>query len=358
MNIGEATRSYEAWMGEKTKLVKPDLKYKHDRMTASAFEFLRATYYRWLQLWPKVCPELAAAPRVLAAGDVHVENFGTWRDLEGRLVWGCNDLDEAYPEAYTIDLVRLATSAHLASREGHLQLDTKDACAMIAESYGQEMEEGGRPFVLAERHRWLREIALNKLRAPIPYWEKMEALPEATRDVPAGVRKVLAEQLPERGIPYRLKRRVVGRGSLGRQRLVALAEWHGGYVAREAKALLPSAHVWVRGQREGRIWYEEIIRRAVRMPDPFVSVKGNWILRRLAPDCSRIELASLPKERDEDRLLGAMARETANLHLGTKSAVASVKRDLKKRQSKWLHAAAKAMAAAMLEDWKEWRKSQ
>ncbi len=47
-------------------------------------------------------------------GDLHIENFGTWRDLEGRLIWGINDVDEAYPVRYPNDLVRLAASAFLA----------------------------------------------------------------------------------------------------------------------------------------------------------------------------------------------------------------------------------------------------
>ena len=41
--------------------------------------------------------------------------YGTWRDTEGRLVWGINDFDEAYPSPYTNDLVRLAS--HDVSRE-------------------------------------------------------------------------------------------------------------------------------------------------------------------------------------------------------------------------------------------------
>lgn len=39
---------------------------------------------------------------MLAIGDLHVENYGTWRDAEGRWVWGVNDFDEAFPMAYTI----------------------------------------------------------------------------------------------------------------------------------------------------------------------------------------------------------------------------------------------------------------
>ena len=89
-------------------------------------------------------------------------------------------------------------------------------------------------------------------------------------------------------------------------------------MAREAKALAPSACVWAAtGKVSERIRYQEALDRSVRDIDPFVQLRGSWIVRRLAPDCSRVELASMPKERDESRLLRAMGFETANVHLGT-----------------------------------------
>jgi hypothetical protein len=114
--------------------------------------------------------------------------------------------------------------------------------------------------------------------------------------------------------------------------------------------------VWLHGGAD-RIWYETIIRRSVRVPDPYVLVTEKWVLRRLAPDCSRIEIASLPKQYEEDRLLFAMGWETANVHLGSRKAIAAVRRDLQKRGKKWLHAACKEMAAAVIEDWRAWRKA-
>jgi uncharacterized protein (DUF2252 family) len=51
--------------------------------------------FRWAKRIEKLCPELKDAPRVLFVGDTHTENFGTWRDFEGRLVWGVNEFDEA-----------------------------------------------------------------------------------------------------------------------------------------------------------------------------------------------------------------------------------------------------------------------
>ena len=82
MDIKKATTAYEAWLEGKIRLIDGDLRLKHQRMAQSLkpFPFLRATFYRWVQLWPQVCPELATAPAVLGVGDLHVENFGTWRD--------------------------------------------------------------------------------------------------------------------------------------------------------------------------------------------------------------------------------------------------------------------------------------
>ena len=95
MKITKATEAYESWLGRHLRLLQPDLKLKHKQMRSEPFLFLRATYYRWAQVWTEICPQTAKAPKVLAVGDLHVENFGTWRDIEGRLIWGINDFDEA-----------------------------------------------------------------------------------------------------------------------------------------------------------------------------------------------------------------------------------------------------------------------
>src|SRR5271154_833733 len=147
MNVVKATRQFEAWLAQRTHIDQRDLRLKHFNMKADVFMFLRATYYRWAQIWPQVCPDLARAPQVLAVGDLHIENFGTWRDVEGRLIWGVNDFDEAHPMSYANDLVRLAASAHLAAEAGHLPLKHKDLCTAILEGYRDGLAAGGRIIV-------------------------------------------------------------------------------------------------------------------------------------------------------------------------------------------------------------------
>lgn len=358
MNIVKATRRFEEWLGRHTTLVKPDLRLKHQRMAEAAFPFLRATFYRWMQVWPEVCAGLAQAPHVLAVGDLHVENFGTWRDIEGRLVWGVNDFDEAAVLPYTLDLVRTAASVLLATEAGHLAIRVKEACAALLDGYRKSLAEEGRPFVLEEEHTWLRQIATGELRDPVHFWQKMDSLPKMTTGISASAREALERLMPERGLSYRTVRRVAGLGSLGHVRVVALTECHGGRIAREAKALAPSSVDWARGVKGAEeILYQAIISRAVRCPDPFVRLCGHWIVRRLSPHCSRIELHELPTRRDELRLLFAMGWETANIHLGSQNARKQIRRHLAGLKPNWLSAAAKDMAGAVTRDWREWKRS-
>jgi hypothetical protein len=354
MQFEKCTRSYERWLGRHLDLIKADLELKHRRMDEGVFPFLRATYYRWAATWPEVCPDLVSAPQVLAVGDLHVENFGTWRDLDGRLIWGVNDFDEAYWLPYTHDLVRLAASAQLAS--DHLSLVAAEACAAILEGYSAAMEEGGEPYVLEERHSWLRETALGGLRDPVRFWGKLAGLEAMRQGVPKEARKALRRALPEPDLEFTVYHRIAGMGSLGRPRYVAVSDWRGGKVAREVKPLAPSACSFVDGRTRGpTILYAEIIERAVRAPDPFMCVDGSWIVRRLAPSCCRIELDDLAKKRDERRLLRAMGFETANIHLGTRKARKTVWRDLNRREPGWLLHGASAMVASVRDDWRAWR---
>jgi len=355
--IQESTLAYENWIGKHLTLLPADLELKHKAMAEGVFPFLRATFYRWMQRWPQVCASEAKAPQVLGVGDLHVENFGTWRDEEGRLVWGINDFDEAYSFPYTIDLVRLAVSAHIAVKEAHLTIAVKDACTAIVDGYTKGLEMGGRPLVLAEEHQWLHDTVMTTLRDPVNFWKKFEGLTQVTKDVPKSAQRAIEKLFPAADVAYKLMHRVAGLGSLGRQRFLAVAQYRGARIAREAKALAPSAAVLAQGQKNGDIYYQEILDRSVRAIDPFVQLKGEWIVRRLSPDCSRVELSSLAAHRDETKLLHAMGFETANVHLGTPKATKAILKDLKARPKNWLHVAAENMVSDVTREWQQWRDS-
>jgi hypothetical protein len=360
MDIHDATRRYEAWMASHLMVIRADLNTKHREMAKPkpAFPFLRATFYRWAERWPVLCADLAAAPTVFAVGDLHVDNFGTWRDAKQRLIWGVNDLDEAHVMPYTNDLVRLAVSIGLAPRSDHVEIGHAQACDAILAGYTDCLEQGGKPFVLAEKNRWLRKILQHPPPHPDEYWQHIEETSgPAKRPLPPDVREALEHALPEPGMHYRVLHRIAGLGSLGRPRYLALAKAHGEKVAREAKALLPSAWAWVHDATESApVRFDVAFRHAVRCPDSLIAFHGAWIVRALSPDSHRIELKRLSQDRDEARLLYAMGWETGNLHLGSGDAIAAVRRDLKQRPEGWLRDATTTMTHAVIADWDAWKR--
>src|SRR5437879_58543 len=171
MDIFEATRSYENWMGQHVPLVSRQLLDKHAMMKDDLFAFFRGTYYRWTQLWRSaVSKTIPEAPRVLAVGDLHVDSFGTWRDVEGRLIWGVDDFDEAFPLPYTNDLVRLAASVKIAAKSGALKIPLRAACDAIMEGYRASLRRGGAPITLAEEEHFLLTLGIAELKAPEDFW--------------------------------------------------------------------------------------------------------------------------------------------------------------------------------------------
>jgi len=350
--IVEATDAYEAWLRSQVPVWQDDLDYKHQEMAAAPFSFLRATYYRWVTRWRRLYPEEAGVPAVLAVGDLHVENFGTWRDAEARLVWGVNDFDEVAVMPYTGDLLRLATSARMALKAGHLELTTGMACDAILEGYTTALKSGGRPLVLAEHDRWLHRLASGKAREPIEFWGKLRARPPLDRPLRPPLRRALLNSVPGGKGDFVLRSRRAGLGSLGRERVVAEGDWGGAQAAREVtlqEGVAPDASASPGPPAH------QLLANAARSADPFYIPGPGYVVRRLAPDCSRIELGDLPHRRDDVRLLRAMGWETANLHLGTRGATELILSDLGSRAPGWLEEQARRMARATLRDWRDWR---
>jgi hypothetical protein len=360
MDIVESTRRYESWLRTRIIVVEADLTYKHLQMRTDPFLFFRATFYRWVQLWREHCPELARHCRVHTVGDLHLENFGTWRDAEGRLIWGVNDFDEAYPMAFANDLVRLVVSGLLAAESSeHFRLTPVEVCAQILGGYRNGIERGGEPFVLMELHPKLRAMAVQDLRQPTAFWQRMESKCVAVKDkVPDSVRKAIAKILPKGAEPeYRVLRTPKGLGSLGRQRYVALLTWQGGMMAREAKSVVPSACLWARGEvaRKGNPWLEKTVRSAIRGEDPYYEVRRGWLVRRLGPDCSRIDIDQLVHHKDLAALLYSMGQETANIHLGTNKGRRRVRTALHGLKADWLETASHRMLKVCLKDWRRFK---
>jgi hypothetical protein len=195
------------------------------------------------------------------------------------------------------------------------------------------------------------------LDVPADFWKKLDALPAVRKETPAGARRALEKMLPQPRLSYRVVRRTAGIGSLGHPRYVAIADWNGGQIALEAKAAVRSCFAWAASDRAQEILYPKILERAIRCPDPLVRMQHGWLVRRLAPDSSPIDIESLGKYKDVDRLLHAMGWETANIHLGSRAG-RRILPDLRKRPAAWLRSAVRDMTKAVTSDWKDWRETR
>jgi Uncharacterized protein conserved in bacteria (DUF2252) len=343
---------FEAWLAKHCDVVEEDIRYKHRQMKESAFIFLRATYFRWARKIGKWCPELMDAPQVLGVGDLHAENFGTWRDEDGRLVWGVNDFDEAAMMPYVLDLVRLAASIRLADE---LDAGNQAVARELLDGYGEGLSTP-QPALLFEGETWLRDYAEPDKDEPEEFWCKVSNY--AVAAPPAEVAKYLIQRLPEDVEKASVKFSQLfrkGMGSLGRPRYAAVAYWRGGRVLREAKALVPSAWNWAHGSKYDWSNFETLAGGPYRAPDPFLQVHGKYVFRRIGADAQKIELGTSPGKKLERKLVKAMGFDLASIHAADARGKRAILADLKKRPDGWLHAAAKTAAAAVEQDFEEWR---
>ncbi|MGJ5024806.1 DUF2252 family protein [Bradyrhizobium oligotrophicum] len=367
MSIIEDTVAYEAWLRSQCKVIEDDLLTKHRRMRKSPFALLRASYYRWARRIEEICPELAEAPVALCVGDIHLENFGTWRDADGRWVWGVNDFDEAARMPYAFDLVRLTTSIELAP---DMAIDSRDAADAILQGYRDGLENP-RPALLDEHDIWIRRYVKCSDDCRRAFWEEIDGLAAADA-IPAAVRKLLTASLPEQVETAAFFRRFAGGGSRGRPRYVVVATWRGGRIVREAKALVPSAWTWAKNRTENRTKsgtqpkpapphrFVALSTGTYRAPDPFLHVHrtndGDYVVRRLSADSRKIDLG---KEAGADlklELLRGMGTDLASIHAADRRAGAEIAADLGKRGSGWLRRAARAAREATERDHDVWRR--
>lgn len=353
MSFRDDNARYEEWLATQCDVVKADVKYKHHRMKKSPFIFLRATYFRWARKIGDWCPELMDAPPVLSVGDLHLENFGTWRDADGRLVWGVNDFDEAAVMPSVLDLVRLATSIQLAP---DLELSNRRAADALLKGYRAGLDDP-QPALLFEGETWLRPYAEPAEGKSEKFWKETASYRKS--NPPLAVAKALMASLPK-GVDKETVRLCLvprkGGGSLGRPRYLAIAYWRGGQVLREAKAVVPSAWSWAHDARAPRnSHFLDLANGRYRAPDPFLQLQGKFILRRIAADSTKIELGEDAGSKLHLNLLEAMGFDVASIHAAGLAGVKALKADLKKRPPGWLNAAATVAAEAVKRDYRQWR---
>lgn len=347
MSFVAANTAYEEWMHTQCEVVENDLERKHEKMRESPFLFLRATFFRWPHLLESAVPEVFDLPDPFAAGDSHVENFGTWRDAEQRPVWGVNDYDDAARIPFPSDLLRLAVSVRLAE----FAVGNGDAAEAIVSGYKEGLSEPG-PTLLDDKERWMRKYVAVSNEERDGFWDSISRYPD---DVPPpDARTALLASLPPSARPERFSRRRKGGGSLGRPRFVAIARWQGGQIVREAKALIPSGWNWTKDKPVDVDLLNEIMNASSRAPDPFVRIGNGFLVRRISPDTRKVERSSEFDRKLDAKLLRAMGSEIGSIHSHTSEHTDTILGSRYIRDGAWLLEAAKLLNGLVRADYQEW----
>ena len=247
---------------------------KYTAMAGDAFAFFRGTCHLFWEDWshPRA---LERAPLAWICGDLHLQNFGTFRGDNRLTYFDINDFDDATLAPCTYDAVRLATSILLAGAEVRVPAPRLGAlAATFVDAYAGALARGRAGWIERDTARGMVRRLLQSLerRKRVMLLDKrtyrrgnrrrilldgQHALPASRVDR----RKVLGllAQLPEditrpkRFYAVRdVARRVSGIGSLGVERYVVLIEGMGSpdrnYLL-DVKRALPSA---VRAALRGR----------------------------------------------------------------------------------------------------------
>lgn len=100
-----------------------ELATKMQKMASSPFYFYRGTahvFFKDMNTLPASSQTSSATAYTWLEGDMHIANFGGFRDNNGTAVFDVTDFDEGYLGQYVWDVRRMATSIVLSARENGL----------------------------------------------------------------------------------------------------------------------------------------------------------------------------------------------------------------------------------------------
>ncbi len=303
------------------------LKYRN--MRSSAFVFLRGTCHLFYDRLPHD-RALDRAPVTWICGDLHIENFGSYKGDNRLVYFDMNDFDEAALAPCSWDLVRCLSSILVGARSMSVKRPVALAlCRTFLGAYVAALANGKARWVERETAEGMVKRLLDSLHSRLRLQfldnrterkgkqrlirlDGKKALPvsDKQRSKITSFMEIFAGQQPNPQF-YKVldvARRIAGTGSLGVDRYIILVEGKGSpdrnYLL-DLKQTLPSAltpHLAIRQPR----WQSEAHRvvalqqriQAVPMAflHPVVIGKKAYVLRGLQPSEDRVVLNGAPKE--------------------------------------------------------------
>ena len=137
---------------------------KYVAMRKDAFAFLRGTCHLFYEDWPHISP-LNEAPRAWLCGDLHLENFGSYKGDNRLTYFDLNDFDEAMLAPCTWDVARFLTSVLVGAHT--LQVASRLAlalCTIFLQAYTTALADGKARWVERATASGMVKDLLRKLR--------------------------------------------------------------------------------------------------------------------------------------------------------------------------------------------------
>jgi uncharacterized protein (DUF2252 family) len=226
------------------------LRMKYRAMRANPFAFLRGSCHLF---YARLAREgvLKSAPRVWVCGDLHLENFGSYKGDNRLSYFDITDFDESALAPASWDLVRFLTSLQVgastfsigeakAQRLGRIFVDAYATALAAGKAYWVERDlSTGLVRTLLDdlrnrqRSAFIAERTVTKGKKRMLRVDGKKALPAsaAQRDMVVEFMREFAKREPERDRDFfrvlDVARRIAGTGSLGVDRYVILVEGKG-----------------------------------------------------------------------------------------------------------------------------------
>ena len=221
---------------------------KYRAMRTDAFAFLRSTCHLFYQDWPPNSP-LNDAPLTWICGDLHLENFGSFKGENRLTYFDINDFDEAALAPATWELARFLTSVLVGAKT--LEVNHSEAialCHCFLDSYTAALQYGKALWVERATAKGMIKNLLSDLRkrsrpefldnrTKFQHGKRMLRLEDklALPAADADYKKVIlfmadfavCQPNPKFFKVLDVARRIAGAGSLGMERYVILVEGKG-----------------------------------------------------------------------------------------------------------------------------------
>lgn len=176
------------------------LALKYQKMRSSPFGFLRASCHLFYARLPKT--ELfKAAPLTWICGDLHLENFGSYKGNNRLSYFDLNDFDEAALAPASWELLRMLTSLLVGAESLSIQpSDSRALCSIFLSSYAGTLAAGKAYWIESETAQGMIRALLVGLtnRKRVDFLQSRTLLKGKKRVLKLDGKKALAISDPQR----------------------------------------------------------------------------------------------------------------------------------------------------------------